>query len=263
MTPRRYGCCIAPTRENLEIVRAAGYDFAEFPVVRALQPEAPVSAFEPIRALVRDVGVPIEACNVFLPQDLKMVGPSVDTARLVDYVRVAVARAAELGVRIIVFGSGAARHVPDGFSFQEAEAQLVTFLSLVAQALRGTGVRVAIEPLNAGESNIIIGVPAAVALARRVGQPEIGALSDLYHVMVGAEPFAETAAAGDLLYHVHVADTGRYQPGSGTWDYQGYMAALDAAGYDGRISIESSWHDFATEAAPALVFLRGLTTPSA
>ena len=118
------------------------------------------------------------------------------------------------------------------------------------------GVTLVIEPLNRGETNIINSVPDAVALARSVDHPNILALADIYHMEEESEPFDHVLDAKGFLAHVHVADTGRFAPGTGSYDTIGLFRRLKTIGYEGRISVECSWRDFATEAPAACRFLR-------
>ena len=56
--------------------------------------------------------------------------------------------AKELGLKIIVFGSGGARKVPEGFSQDEAYKQLVEFAKRIAPEAKKRGIVVAVEPLR-------------------------------------------------------------------------------------------------------------------
>ena len=76
------------------------------------------------------------------------------------------------------------------------------------------------------------------------------------HLEVEREPFDHIPPAGSRLLHVHVADTGRLRPGSGSYDYPGFYRALRRAGYDAWISIECNWRDFPREIVPAMRFVR-------
>ena len=93
-------------------------------------------------------------------------------------------------------------------------------------------------------------------MAKRVDMPEVAVLADFYHMDEEDEPLSNIADAGAQLAHVHVADTGRLYPGTGSYDYPGFWAALGEAGYDARISVECNWRDFPSEVAPAMAFLR-------
>jgi sugar phosphate isomerase/epimerase len=146
--------------------------------------------------------------------------------------------------------------VPDGFPMEEAQIQLADFLDVAGDAAKQYGLKVAIEPLNRKESNVINSVAEALELAIAVGRPEVRVLADLYHIDEEQEPLSHVADAGPWMLHTHTADTGRYRPGSGSYDNLGFMRALLNAGYDGRMSVECSWGDFAAEAPLALEFLR-------
>ncbi len=249
----RIGCC-APL-EQASPVAAAGFDFLECTVV-SLKPEADAEAFEPIRRQAEQSPVPIEVCNIFLPGDLKIVGPAIDEERTDRYLQTALQRVQAMGADTVVFGSGRSRTIPDGFGREQAEEQIIAFLQRAASYAGPLGVVIAIEPLNRGESNIINTVPEALALARRVGHPSVQVLADLYHMQKDAETLANILEAGPYLRHIHVADTGNGPPGSGSYPYPEFAASLRAAGYTGRVSVECNWNDFDREAAPAVAFLR-------
>jgi sugar phosphate isomerase/epimerase len=146
--------------------------------------------------------------------------------------------------------------VPDDFSRDEAVEQIVYFLNVVADAADQTDLVIAIEPLNRKESNIINSVAEGVEIAKKVNRPKIRVLADFYHMDEDNEPISHIVECKDWLAHVHVADTGRGAPGTGQYPYQEFAAALREAGYDGLVSIECRWDDFAAEAPPAVEFLR-------
>ena len=255
----RLGCCCGI--EQAAEAHAAGFDYLECTVV-SLQPEADDDAFAPILAAYRAAPLPVDAFNVFLPRDLKVVGPEVDWGRVERYVASALARVQAVGARRVVFGSGGARQVPDGFSRAEAEDQLVRFLQIVADQAEPRGITVVIEPLNRKESNILNDVPESVRLARRVDRPAIRVLADLYHMQEEAEPLANISANGPWLEHMHVADSERLAPGTGSYPYPAFAQELAAIGYAagdwGGISVECRWQDFGREAADAVRFLRSV-----
>ena len=101
----------------------------------------------------------------------------------------------------------------------------------------------AIEPLNRRETNLINAVAEAAALAERIAHPAVSVLSDLYHVVVEAEPFAATARAAALLTHVHIAAPDRQMPlpGRDEPELRDFFLTLRSIGYDGRVSIEARW----------------------
>lgn len=248
-----FGCC--GSLEQAEAVHAAGFDFLEATVV-SLIPESDEIAFAPILERYRALPLPVRACNVFLPGDLKLTGPAVDFARARRYVETALPRARQIGAEVVVFGSGLARMIPDGFPRDEALAQLAAFLDMVADVASAAGITIAIEPLNRKESNVLNSVAEGVALAQRVNRAPIRVLADFYHMDEEGEPLSEISRRGEWLAHIHVADTGRLAPGTGDYPYPAFVEELRRIGYDGMVSVECRWRDFAAEAGPAAAFLR-------
>jgi D-psicose/D-tagatose/L-ribulose 3-epimerase len=255
----RFGICTGP--ENAGIVARSGYDYIELGISGTLLPEKPESEVLPniLRALDQ-AGIQSEAANGLLPGDLKIVGPDeiVDLKRQFAFLDSAFKRAAKVGVQVAVFGSGAARRVPDGFPQSRAEDQIAQFLQRAGDAAGQNGILVVIEPLNAGECNILNSVAEGLAMVERVSHPNVQVLSDYYHVARDKQSFDETAQAGGRLRHVHVATAeGRMAPLAADEDeMRPYFAAVKRAGYDARVSIEGGWRDFAADAPVALATLR-------
>ncbi|MBZ0298225.1 MAG: sugar phosphate isomerase/epimerase [Anaerolineae bacterium] len=249
----KFGCCASI--DQAEAVYRAGFDYLEAGVT-SLIPDEDEASFVPVLEKYRASPIPVSAFNLFLPRDLKIVGPEIDRARMEQYVQRAVARIQAVGATIAVIGSGGSRSVPEGFSRSQATAQIVQFLQLVADAADQTDVTIAIEPLNRKESNIINSVAEGVAIARQVDRPSIRVLADFYHMDEDDEPLDTLTANQDWLAHIHVADSGRLAPGTGSYPYPEFVGQLRQAGYQGMVSVECRWNDFDAEAAPSVEFLR-------
>ncbi len=235
----RFGCCGGIA--DAPLIRDAGFDYLELPV-GTLMSAADEDAYRRIMHEVLAVGLPIEACNVFIPATLKITGPHVEREPLWHYAATALQRMGEIGVRICVFGSGGARSIPEGFDRATAGDQLATFLDHVQETSVRHGVRVVIEPLNRGESNVFNSVAESDEFTQSRGLSGIGVLADLYHLSVEGETYDGMVAAGDRLGHVHVADADRSAPGEGAaTDYAGFFQTLKRMGYPGAVSIEARW----------------------
>lgn len=238
-TPMRFGCCGGIA--DAPLLRDAGFDYIELPVGTLMSATDEV-AYRRIAHEILAMGLPVEACNVFIPATLKITGPEVAREPLWQYAAMALQRMGEIGARVCTFGSGGARAIPEGFDRGRALDQLAAFLDHVQEASARHGVRVVIEPLNRGESNVFNSVAESDEFNQSRGLSGIGVLADLYHIAVEDETYEGMVAAGDRLGHVHVADADRSAPGEGApTDYAGFFQTLHQMGYAGTISIEARW----------------------
>lgn len=250
----RFGVCVS-TVEEIEIIAHAGFDFCELPA-RAVLPFDQEAAVLPTLRALGSAPLPAESFNVLIPGELPLCGPRADHAALQTYVQRAFQRMAQLGGRIAVLGSGAARRVPDGFSRDIALDQLAESIALIADRAARHGIELALEHLNRGESNVFNSVAESQAFLVERGLVQARLLVDLHHMELEQESFADILTAAPLLAHVHVADGGRNAPGTGGYNYAGFMDAIHQTGYNRRISAECRWDDLAAQAAGALAFMR-------
>lgn len=250
----RFGFCTSD-EGRVESLARLGYDYLERSGASFLPFESE-AVWAPVRDRMRAAPIPTEAIAGFIPGHLKVTGPEVDRAALQRYLEVLVARAAEVGVQTINWGSGPSRHVPDGWSMTAAWEQLVAFCHQVADVVAPTGIQVVIEPINPDETNILHLVVEGYALAQRVNRPEIRCLCDYYHIERQGESLNGIALTAPWLRHAHTAGPDRLCPAPGQTQRR-YLAALRDAGYDGRLSIEAKCLD-EESARIGLEHLRGL-----
>jgi sugar phosphate isomerase/epimerase len=237
--------------------RPLPFDFIEGHVQNFLRPEAPEAEFAPLDAALAGAGVPMPAANCLFPADLKVVGPAVDLARFDRYVEVALRRAQQAGLRLIVFGSAGARMVPEGFSAARAFEQYVEALRRMAPVAQRHGITLVVEPLNRGECNLINTVEEGFEAAARADHPAVELLVDIFHMLRNDEAPSHLVKVGSRIRHAHIAERDeRTAPGVKGDDFRPFLRALKAVGYDGLLTVECLWGDFAAEAAPAFAALR-------
>jgi len=254
----KFGCT---TKEIGRIQRLGemGYDYVELGF-RALAPLEDDLTFVPIRERILDAPIRPEALSGFIPPyvGLKVVGPEVDRAKLRRYLETMLGRAAQVGARVAVFGSGPSRTVPDGFPRAKALDQLRDFLALGADLAAARGITLVLEILNQGETNLVNTMDEALELVRSVGRPSLRTMVDYYHVLTDGQSLTQVQQAGALLAHAHTSDAGRRPPGTAGSDQVAFLSALRAAGYDGRLSVECRFEDFDREAPAALAYLKDI-----
>jgi sugar phosphate isomerase/epimerase len=249
------GYCVG--LKGLETAKAAGFDYVELGVTEIAQLSD--ADFDAALERVKQVGIPTPNANLFLPGAIRLTGPqATDPEQQMAYVRKAFARLNRLGVRILCFGSGGSRRVPDGFPKEEAFQQLVAFGKRIAPEARANGITVVIEPLRRQETNIINTTAEGFDLVKAVSDPNFELLVDFYHLASEKEDPAIILEAREHIRHLHMANPqGRVFPLRwDEFDYAPFFANLRQIGYAGRISIEASSPDIPTEAPQAIALLR-------
>jgi D-psicose/D-tagatose/L-ribulose 3-epimerase len=242
--------------KNLDAARAAGFDYVELGTteIAGLADED----FEKTLERLKELGFSVPVTNQFVPPSIRLTGSDVQPDAQLTYVRRAFARLARLGTRVVVFGSGGARRVPEGFAKERAFEQLVDFGRRAAAEAKARGITIAIEPLRRQESNIINSAAEGLDLVRAVGHPNFQLMIDFFHLATEQEDPAVILRAKDHLRHLHVANPrGRVFPlRREEFDYAPFFANLKAISYAGRISVEAGSQDVAGEGRQAVALLR-------
>jgi sugar phosphate isomerase/epimerase len=252
----RLGICTKV--ERAAELRDAGADFVEENVQALLQGLIDDAEWGGMKRTAGSA-LPVMAANSLVPGDLKIVGDSVDSDRLEKYLGNVISRANHVGIKVLVFGSGAARNVPDGFDRKRAQAQIISFCKMTAGLCANAGITLVAEPLNRGECNIINTVAEAMEYVKAVDHPNFQCLVDSYHFWLENEPLENLTAAMPWIRHVHLADKdGRVAPGeSGTADYRPFFRVLKRANYQGAISVEAlGFDDFKIVGKRVVSFIR-------
>lgn len=221
----------------------AGVGFLQIPVASLLVPDQDEEAFEAVRRQLSDIALPVLGVNVFLrPGLFQCVGPEANHDAIMAWAEVVFRRAEQCGARVVVFGSGASRRKPDGWSVEQADEQFVSLLHRMGPVAAAHGMMVALETQRAEECNYINHIEHAARLVRGAGHESIRLLADLYHMAQVGDGPETLIEAGDLIGHVEIAEKDeRTIPGVAGDDFMPYFSALRAVGYGGMICIEGRW----------------------
>ena len=243
--------------KDAAVMKAAGYDYIEGYVRSLFVPDKPEAEFERILAQLKDLTLPVLACNSFLPASLKVVGPRADHDVAAKYAETALRRAGVANIKTVVFGSGGARKIPDGFDPAQAREQFIMFGKRIALAAEKTGVLLVLEPLNRKETNFINSLAEGVAIVDAIAHPAFKLHADLYHMLQEDESPEAITKAGLRIHHVHIAQRGsRLAPMPGGTDFRPFFKALKGIGYLRKLSLECGWKQGVTDPAQASAFIR-------
>ncbi|HEY2277233.1 MAG TPA: TIM barrel protein, partial [Streptosporangiaceae bacterium] len=240
-------CSLLFTEEPL-LRRPAAAAAAGFTAIECWWPwPEPVPSDRDVDAFVtaiQDAGVTLVALNFFAGD---LPGPDAGVLSIPDRsgqfranIDVAVAIGQRLGVR--GFNAPYGNRV-DGVPAAAQDELATENIVLAAQAARGIGATVFIEPLSGPKPYPLRTAADAVAVVRRAraaGPANVAFLCDLFHLASNGDDLDAAIAAhvGDIG-HVQIADApGRGEPGSGRLDLDRHLQDLEGRGYRGWVSLE-------------------------
>ncbi len=254
----RFGVCIGAV-EQLGAARDAGVDYVEVSVARLIM-ERDDDGFARLRRELEG-GPPALAANVLLPAGMRLVGPQRDADQALTYVREAVRRLQLLGARLLVFGSGGPRRIPDGYERRRGLHELAGFCRRIAPIAQEAGLALVLEPLRRAESNVWNSIGEVAAFIHDHRLEPVRLLADLYHMQEDGEPLTAVLDHADLLVHTHVAGRGRTPPRRDP-ELTAFLANTAVARPGVSCSIECRWDDFRAELGPAVRTLRDSAVPA-
>lgn len=218
--------------ERIYAARDAGFDAVEF---WATSTKIPL--FLAIEHALESTGTTV--AGVLAEPRPKLCDPTTHREFL-DGLPASIAAAQQLGATLMIATTGDA--LP-GVPRQQQHDALVAVYSAAADVLAGTGIVLAIEPLNDAVDHkgyYLTSTTEGLDIVDEVGRLEIRLLYDIYHsAMMGEDTATVLAGRVDRVAHVHLADApGRHEPGTGAMDWRGRLAWLEANGYAGRVGLE-------------------------
>jgi len=248
---------VVPVQEAAR-AKAAGFYFIEEVVPRFLAGNQSDEIWQG-GTLADNSPIPVRAAKMLIPGSLKLVGPDTDATALRNYIQRICERAERTGIRTLVFCSGVARTVPEGFDRKQAKRQILEFLRSSVHFCSRHNLMLVCEAMNRDECNIINSLPEALQYVWEVDHPNFQCLLDTFHFWREQEPIENLRDALPWIRHVHVADSPvRTPPGiSGNCDYRPIFAELKKAKYDGDITIETiNYAPILDEMEQSLLFLK-------
>jgi sugar phosphate isomerase/epimerase len=238
----KFGICGSANRTPgiVDALVGAKYDFMEENLFRADALDD--AAFEALCETYKKAGVPVSSCNNLFSPEVTIYGEN-SLEEIKVYSKRVFAKAAKLGAKLCVVGSGKARSIPEGMSVDAAKERFVEMLRICGDAAAEHGIRLVIEPLYRNDSNFIHTVAEAVELARMSGRDNVGALVDFYHFSMNGEDEHGLECAKGMLFHAHMARPGdrRMPREENAEQLKTWLKMLKDIDYHGDIALEGKF----------------------
>lgn len=224
------------TREAAELAvpEAAqhGLEVIEFPLLAPQSVDAPHS-----RKLFDKHGI-APTCSLCLSQDtMAQLHPERASAFLIT----ALDKAAEVGSRFLGGVTYSALGYRSGQPPTEGEYEnIVKALKPAARHARKLGITLGLEPCNRYETHLLNTTAQALELIERLDEPNVTIHLDTYHMNIEEKGIGNAIkAAGPKTSYIHISESDRGVPGTGTIDWNDCFAALKASGFSGDLVVES------------------------
>lgn len=219
--------------EVLHVIGAAGLTAIELEGRIGREPAA-------VARSVRDTNLTVSSiCGTFTSSlDLSSPERSVRRAAIgyaLNCVELAVATGAPT---VVVVPSALGRVVPVD-DWDAHWKRSVRSMREVADQVDSSGVRLAIEPLNGYETDLVTTVAAANAFVEEVGSPAVTMMVDIFHVNLEERAIASAFAEAADLALVHLSDSNRRVPGAGHLDLAPVLEVLERRDYRGALVFET------------------------
>ncbi len=205
----------------------------------------------------------LRAVNSIFSPNYKLAAPGENWDAVAAYIKRLIDVLSRFGIRYAVFGSGAARSIPEGMEREEGLANLRRVMNYFADYGEEKGVTLVIEPLRARETNVFRTVPESDKEVCLLNRPGVRLLADAFHMAEEETPPEAVENCGDRLLHCHMAEApDRTCPGQPTTGditlNQRFAASLIRSGYEGGVSAECSFPDFKKNVPEILTYMRKL-----
>ncbi|MEO1249638.1 MAG: sugar phosphate isomerase/epimerase family protein, partial [Pseudomonadota bacterium] len=225
----------ATARDVLPGLLRHGVKLIEIPLLRPAEIDVAGT-----RTLGEEFGIKF-ACSLGLPADFDIVERP-DQA--LDFLEVALDVTAALGAPYLSGVTYGTIGKTSGQPPTEREKQAVTaLLASAGAAAKQRNLRLGVEPCNRYETHLMNTAEDAVRFIEAAGTDNVFIHLDTYHMNIEeAGMAAGFRAAGRHLGYVHLSESNRGVPGTGTIDWRDAMAGLKAIDYDGAVVLESFNH---------------------
>ncbi len=229
-----------PLLQRPAAAKAAGFGAVEFwwPFTSAVPSDADIDSFV---TAVRDAGVQLIGLNFFAGDmpggDRGLVSWPARSGEFRDNIDVTVGIGERLGCR--AFNALYGNRVDDANPIEQDEVAAEN-LALAARAVARIDGVVLVEPVSGAPRYPLLTAADVIRVIDRVGEPNVKFLCDLYHLATNGDDVTKAIETyADRVGHVQIADSpGRGEPGTGSLDIAGHLAALAARGYRGYVALE-------------------------
>lgn len=231
-------CTTDAIRELAPKVKSMGYDVFEISV------ENPTLIdIQAAKQILDQNGLQSVICGAFGPDRNICSNDPTIREKAKTYIRWLIDAANQIGASVVcgpMYSSVGKAHY-ESFEDRKAEwALAVAGIAEMADYAAPKNIKLAFEPLNRFETDMINVVSQGMQFILDVGRKNVGFHLDTFHMHLEEKDSAKAILmAGDRIFHFHACENDRGIPGTGQVHWNEVARALKEAKYDGPVVIES------------------------
>ncbi len=245
--------------DQVETIAECGFRTAELDLCEIAAME--IKTFLNFSKRAERTGLCFDVFSGLLPLSVRIHDEGFDRKRWLSHISLAAERAAALGGRMIPFGAGKCRSIPETCTDRAAaEKRVADFITEICEIFDRHGLELVIEPLGPANSNFLNYIGETAAFAASLNRENCHTMCDLRHMYKLGDPFSSIAVYKEEVHHAHIdyprGELRKFPQAGDGYDYGPYFTALHNAGYDRILTIEAtSYENFREEAEASCRYL--------
>ena len=231
-------CTTEAVKELSPKVKSMGFDILE---IACENPD--LLDIQTIRIMIEENELSAIICGVFGPdRNICSFDPKIrqNTRKYIVWL---LDSAAILGSQVVcgpMYSAVGKDHLEDRDSRKKEWELAVSETREMADYAAGKGIKLAFEPLNRFETDMINTVSQGMTFIHDVGRENVGFHLDTFHMHLEEKSSPDAIRlAGDKIFHFHACENDRGVPGTGQVHWQEIAPALKSTNYQGPEVIES------------------------
>lgn len=231
-------CTTQAVKDLAPYVKSMGFDILEISV------ENPdLIDVKAVKEILKENQLDGIICGAFGPdRNICSTDPEIrENAR--KYILWLIDAAAEIGSETVcgpMYSSVGKEHLEDPAERQEEWQRAVSGIQEMAGYAQKKGVKLALEPLNRFETDMINVVSQGLKFIEETGMDNVGFHLDTFHMHLEEKDSGEAIRkAGNKIFHFHACENDRGVPGTGQVRWEEIAKALKETNYPGPVVIES------------------------
>ncbi|EKD88275.1 MAG: hypothetical protein ACD_34C00636G0002 [uncultured bacterium] len=231
-------CTTDAIKELAPKVKSMGYDFFEISVE-----DPSLIDIQAAKLILEKNGLQSVICGAFGPErNICSNDPNIrENAK--TYIRWLIDAAYQIGASVVsgpMYSSVGKDHYESAEDRKKEWSLAVAGIAEMADYAAAKNIKLAFEPLNRFETDMINVVSQGMKFIDDVDRKNVGFHLDTFHMHLEEKDSAKAILmAGDRIFHFHACENDRGIPGTGQVHWNEIARALKETKYDGPVVIES------------------------